>query len=180
VRLAYVLSQRVGDPAARDAEEVLLYPAPYAPTLAAACSKHHLSPATLLGLMRQESAFDPAVDSGAGARGLMQIMPEVGRRLWPAGERQPYHADVLYQPDTNIALGCKLLAAEIQRARGDVPQALAAYNAGGDAAESWARRLGPQDPPEMYVDLVEYSETRNYLKTVLGNIENYRRLYALP
>jgi soluble lytic murein transglycosylase-like protein len=32
----------------------------------------------------------------------------------------------------------------------------------------------------MYVDLVEYSETRNYLKTVLGNIENYRRLYALP
>ena len=180
VRWAYVLTLRTSDPALAGALEVLLYPAPFAPALAEVTAQLGLSHAVVVGLMRQESAFDPAVDSGAGARGLMQIMPEVGRRLWPAGERQPYHADVLYQPDTNIALGCKLLAAEIQRARGDVPQALAAYNAGGDAAESWARRLGPQDPPEMYVDLVEYSETRNYLKTVLGNIENYRRLYALP
>jgi soluble lytic murein transglycosylase len=179
VRWAYLLGLRLRDPQYQEAIQVLLYPAPFAPALAEAAGRYGLSHAAVLGLMRQESAFDPAIDSAAGARGLMQLMPEVGRRLWPA-ERGAYHPDALYEPDINIELGCRLLQIELGRAAGDLSQALAAYNAGGDAAENWTRRLRPNDPPEMYVDLVEYSETRNYLKTVLGNIETYRRLYALP
>jgi soluble lytic murein transglycosylase len=130
--------------------------------------------------MRQESAFDPRIDSGAGARGLMQIMPEVGRRLAGPAASATWHADRLYEADVNLELGCTLLAEELNRAGGRLPQALAAYNAGGDLARAWAARLGPQDPPEMYLDVAEYAETRTYLKTVLGNIETYRRLYALP
>jgi hypothetical protein len=72
------------------------------------------------------------------------------------------------------------VAEEMERADGRLPQALAAYNAGGDLARAWAARLGPQEPPELYIDVAEYAETRTYLKTVLGNIETYRRLYALP
>ena len=180
VRIAYVLGQRISDPAARDAEEILLYPAPYAPSLAAACGKHHLSPATLLGLMRQESAFDPRIDSAVGARGLMQLMPEVGRRMASQEGWTGFHPDLLYDAAANAALGCALFAAEIHRAGGDVPQALAAYNAGADVAAAWRARLGPGEARELYVDVAEYAETRTYLKTVLGNAETYRRLYALP
>ncbi len=180
VRLAYVLGQKINDPRLGDALEVLLYPAPYTPSLAAACQRHGLSHAIMLGLMRQESAFDPRIDSGAGARGLMQLMPEVGRRLAAQAGDADFHADRLYDPQTNIELGSVLFAAELQRAGGDVPQALAAYNAGADVAALWATRLGRGDGRDMYLELAEYSETRTYLETVLGNAETYRRLYALP
>jgi soluble lytic murein transglycosylase len=130
--------------------------------------------------MRQESAFDPSIDSGVGARGLMQLMPEVAKRMWHDAGKGDLHPDALYQPEISIELGCELLADEMRRAKGDVAQALAAYNAGGDVAETWKSRLGPKDPPEMYIDLAEYAETRTYLETVLGNTETYRRLYALP
>jgi soluble lytic murein transglycosylase len=87
----------------------------------------------------------------------------------------------LYAPASNIELGCALLAEELSNApMANVPQRLAAYNAGGDIAQNWRSRLSASDPPEMYVDLVEYAETRSYLKNVLGNVETYRRLYALP
>jgi soluble lytic murein transglycosylase len=145
-----------------------------------ATSRHGLSHAALLGLMRQESAFDPRIDSAAGARGLMQVMPAVGRQLAARAGDTGFHPDALYDADTNIELGSKLLADEIRHAGGDLAQALAAYNAGGDRAATWASRIGAGEPHELYVDLVEFAETRNYLKTVLGNIEMYRRLYALP
>lgn len=180
VRVAFVLGQRVRDPAAQEAEEILLFPAPYAPTLAAACGKHHLSHATLLGLMRQESAFDPRIDSAVGARGLMQLMPEVARHLAAEEGWSDFHPDLLYDAASNAALGCTLLADEMGRAGGDVMQALAAYNAGADVAAAWRARLGAREPAELYVDVAEYAETRNYLKTVMGNAETYRRLYALP
>jgi soluble lytic murein transglycosylase-like protein len=181
VRWAYRLGQRLPDGASREAAEVLLFPAPYACSVAAIAARHQLSHATVLGLIRQESAFDPRADSGAGARGLMQLMPEVGRRLAAtAPDSTAWHADRLYDAGENLELGCTLLADELRRAGARLPQALAAYNAGGDLAHAWAARLGPQDPPELYIDVAEYAETRTYLKTVLGNIETYRRLYALP
>jgi tetratricopeptide (TPR) repeat protein len=180
VRQAYVLGQKITDPRVRDALEVLLYPAPYTQSLAAAAERHGLSHAIMLGLMRQESAFDPRIDSAVGARGLMQLMPEVGRRLAAQAGDGDFHADRLYEPQTNIELGSALFAAELQRAAGDVPQALAAYNAGADVAALWATRLGKGDGREMYLELAEYAETRTYLETVLGNAETYRRLYALP
>jgi soluble lytic murein transglycosylase len=180
VRLGWILSTKHADPERRAALEVLAYPAPYTPALGAAAAQHGLSHAALLGLMRQESAFDPNIDSAAGARGLMQIMPHVGRRLAAGAGVPGLHPDDLYDPEINMRLGCALLAEELRHAGGDLPQALAAYNAGGDRAATWQGRIGAGEPRELYVDLVEFSETRNYLKSVLGNAETYRRLYALP
>ena len=68
-------------PGTEHALDILAYPAPFVPAFSAQAAKHDLSLAALLGLARQESAFDPRIDSGAGARGLMQIMPAVGKRL---------------------------------------------------------------------------------------------------
>ncbi len=180
VRLAYRLSQQVTHPALAGAVETLLYPPPFAMSLAASAAHHGLSHAVLLGLVRQESAFDVRIDSRVGARGLMQLMPVVGARLATAGGDGDFHPDDLYRADINLELGCRLLADELRAANGHLPQALAAYNAGADRAAQWATRIHRHEPEELYLDLAEFYETRDYLKNVLGNIEMYRRLYALP
>jgi soluble lytic murein transglycosylase len=180
VRLAYRLSQQVDDTAVRPALEILSYPAPFTPSLAEAAARHGLSHATVLGLVRQESAFDPRIDSAAGARGLMQLMPAVGARLARREGQLDHHVDDLYRPEVNVELGCQLLADELRLAHGDVPQALAAYNAGSGPAAAWRARLEPHEPAELYLDIAEYVETRTYLESVLGNREVYARVYALP
>ena len=177
VRLAYRLSKQVSNPELVPAIEMLLYPAPFGQSLAASAAQHGLSHAVLLGLVRQESAFDVRIDSRVGARGLMQLMPLVGARLAASGD---FHPDDLYRAEVNLELGCRLLADELRLAEGHLPQALAAYNAGADRAAQWATRLHAHEPEELYLDLAEFYETRDYLKNVLGNIEMYRRLYALP
>jgi soluble lytic murein transglycosylase len=171
------LSKLVTDAALAPAIETLLYPPPFGLSLAASADQHGLSHAVLLGLVRQESAFDVRIDSRVGARGLMQLMPAVGARL---AARVEFHPDDLYRPEVNLELGCRLLADELRAASGHLPQALAAYNAGADRAAQWSERLHSHEPEELYLDLAEFYETRDYLKNVLGNVEMYRRLYALP
>lgn len=180
VRLAYRLGLTLRDPAWRQTLDVLSYPAPYAVSLSESSARYGVSPALVLGLMRQESAFDARIDSRAGARGLMQIMPHVGRRVAAGQGIDNLHPDRLYDVATNIGLGCDLLASELRTARGNVLQALAAYNAGADRAATWVERLRANEPPELYIDLAEFYETRTYLETVLGNAEWYRGRYGLP
>lgn len=180
VRLSFLLSLLVSQPECADAIEVVRHPAPLSVTLAASTRQHGVSHAVVLGVIRQESAFDTHADSRAGARGLMQIMPAVGRELAAQRGMAALPADRLYDPTLNIDLGCQLFADELRRAGGSLPQALAAYNAGSEPAEKWQRRLHPEEPPELYLDVAEYLETRNYLERVLGGAATYRRVYALP
>ncbi|HZM17469.1 MAG TPA: transglycosylase SLT domain-containing protein [Candidatus Krumholzibacteria bacterium] len=180
VRLSFMLSLLVQRPESAAAIEVLRHPAPLSVTLAAATREHGVSHAVVLGVIRQESAFDPRADSRAGARGLMQIMPAVGVRLASQRGEGNLPPERLYATDLNLELGCQLFAEELRRAQGSLPQALAAYNAGSDPAEKWRRRLQPEEPPELYLDVAEYLETRNYLDRVLGGAETYRRVYDLP
>jgi soluble lytic murein transglycosylase len=180
VSLSYLISLRLSRPSHAEALEILRHPAPFSVTLAEAARRNGVSHAVVLAVMRHESAFDPRIDSPAGARGLMQLMPEVGLRLArQTGQRQT-HVDDLYDPVLNMTLGCRLFSQELRRAQGRVEQALAAYNAGSGPAAKWIQRLQPQEPRELYLDVAEYVETRSYLERVLGSGEVYRRLYDLP
>ncbi len=180
VRVSYLISLRVARPGLAEALEILRHPAPFSVTLAETARRHGVSHALVLAMMRRESAFDPGVDSRAGARGLMQVMPHVGRRLASQLGRAHMHPDELYDPVWNMTLGCRLFSQELEQAQGRVEQALAAYNAGSDRAARWIERLGPQEPRELYLDVAEYVETRTYLEHVLGSGEVYRRVYELP
>jgi len=180
VRLSFMLSLLLPEAKFADAIEVLRYPAPLSVSIEAASTRHGLSHAVILGLIRQESAFDPRADSRVGARGLMQLMPAVGNRLARQQGNPITGLDELYDPAVNIELGCSLFAEEMQRAQDWLPQALAAYNAGSEPAEKWRRRLRAAEPPELYLDLAEYLETRNYMDRVLGGAAIYRRVYGLP
>ncbi len=151
----------------------LLYPLPYWDILSAREGKTKVDPSLILGLIRQESSFNEQARSPANARGLMQILPSTGLKLARQARIGGYSANKLYQAETNIILGTNYLASLIER-YGKLELALAAYNAGGSRVDLWLKKFGDIDMPE-FVEQIPFSETRGYVKQVLGN----RAVYAL-
>jgi soluble lytic murein transglycosylase len=123
-----------------------------------------------LGLMRQESSFDPLVVSGAGARGLMQLMPGTAQQM---GRALHAPSGPLTDPEINMRLGTAYLANLLARFHDTVPFAIAAYNAGPRRVDDWIAANGdPSTDVEAMVDWIElipFAETRNYVQRVLEN-----------
>lgn len=113
--------------------------------------QHQLHPALIRAIIKAESDFDPRAVSRAGAIGLMQLMPQTAVRL---------EVRDLYDPEDNIRGGTKYLRQLLDRFRGDLPLALAAYNAGERVVDRY-RALPP------------IQETRQYVRKVL----RYYRLF---
>lgn len=97
-------------------------------------------------VIQQESGGNTRSTSVVGAKGLMQLMPETA---------QGYGVHDAYDPEENIAAGTRHLAGMLREFKGDVPQALAAYNAGAGAV----RKYGGVPP---------YSETQQYVQKIMG------------
>lgn len=153
----------------------LVYPVVERETIAASARANGLDPVLVAALIRQESYFNPSATSPVGARGLMQIMPSVGRSL--ARARGVTWSDaLLYDPAVNIRLGTAHLAPLVRRYP-SVVRALAAYNAGESRVTRWARKTGADDP-ELFTELIPFVETRGYVKSILLNREFYRALYS--
>ncbi|GAB6139821.1 lytic transglycosylase Slt [Methylosoma difficile] len=127
---------------------------------------HHLNPALLLGLMRQESMLDAQAESPVGAKGLMQLMPDTAKQVarelsenWQGGQS-------LYNPDTNIRLGSRYFKKLLDRFDGHAALATAAYNAGPNRIPKWLPALKPM-PADSWVETIPYKETRKYVTSVL-------------
>lgn len=129
-------------------------------------------------LVAQESMFDPAARSGANAYGLMQIVPATARRLGRALGMRRVTTRMLADPEVNVRLGTRHLAALLERF-GDVHLALAAYNAGEQPVIRWVRERAGLEPDE-FVDDIPFPETQAYVRRILGIVEDYRRLYPEP
>ena len=153
-----------------------LYPLAYEHALVREIERHRLDAALVAALIRQESSFDPRATSRVGARGLMQIMPPVGRQLATAQRYHTWDVALLYQPDVNLELGTIHLAGMLKNFS-DVSHALAAYNAGSTRAKRWLERAGTDDP-EVYIERIPFAETRDYVRVILRNRELYRALYG--
>jgi soluble lytic murein transglycosylase len=138
-----------------------------------------LDPYLVLALIRQESGFAPNLVSSAGARGLMQMMPETAERTATAHGLPPSLAGMLDTPDANIQLGTHHLADLLQEYDGNLTLTLAAYNAGKEPVQRWLQRYGFADEIE-FVEDIPYAETRDYVKLVLANYDRYATLYAAP
>jgi soluble lytic murein transglycosylase len=133
-------------------------------------------PLFLYSVIRQESAFEGFVRSTAGARGLMQVIPDTGQELatelrWPAN----YRDEDLYRPMVSIRLGAHYLAKWRDHLDGDLYAALAAYNGGPGNAIEW-RKLAPNDP-DLFLEIVRFEETRRYIRGVYEIFSLYRRIY---
>lgn len=115
----------------------------YEPLIRDAAERHNVSPVLVAAVARVESDFDPFSLSDKNARGVMQVIPETGLRFGVA-------ANDLYDPERNIAAGTAYLAWLLDRYRGDVDLALAAYNAGEGAVDKY-RGIPPYRETQQYV-----------------------------
>jgi soluble lytic murein transglycosylase len=137
-------------------------------------------PALVLGLIRQETEFDPYAISSAGARGLMQMMP-ASAKLAAHDASLPYRPDALLTDTTyNMQLGMTEYHGHMDRFGGSWVLAIASYNAGPGNVKKWLAANG--DPrvtdPIDWVEQIPFGETRNYVQRVLENTEVYRARLA--
>ncbi len=130
-----------------------------------------LDPYILAALIRQESGFIPTARSPAGALGLMQLMPATARRMERVSKRE------LLDGRTNVRLGVKFFKRLLEKFSGKVDLALAAYNAGPHRVDDWVRRYQVDDPV-LFVDLIPFRETREYVSLISRNYYWYLQLYA--
>lgn len=126
-----------------------------------------------LGLVKQESDWDPWATSGAGAIGLTQIMPVWTRPDYAASIGMPgLTVEGLKDPGTNLTAGARILAAEMMRF--GVPElALMAYNAGAPVVLRAVAKAGSKDP-QAVSDQLPAAETRAYWKSIM----NWAQVYA--
>jgi soluble lytic murein transglycosylase len=155
----------------------LLYPLPFGDVLAGEARSPGVDPLLMASLIRQESAFEVEARSVADARGLMQVLPAVGEASVRRLGISDFDPALLYQPDLNLDLGIAHFAAALGRF-GVVEQALAAYNAGVDRVERWLTIRGVEQDPEVFVERIPFTETRDYVRRVLRNYSIYRALYG--
>lgn len=155
----------------------LAYPVLEEVELIARARENSLDPALVAAVIRQESSWNPRALSRAGARGLMQIMPNVGEAIARSKRYPMWDAALLYEPNVSLELGTSHLRAALAQ-YSSLPRALAAYNAGGSRVNRWSRRTGAADP-EIFTERIPFTETRDYVRIVLRNVELYRALHRL-
>ncbi len=155
----------------------ILYPLRYEDELRKQASDEGLDPSLVAALILQESTFDAGAVSRAGARGLMQIMPSTGRDIARA-KRMRFRTSLLHDPTTSLDFGTYYLRQISDRFEGAVDKVLVGYNAGPTRAARWTRQK-PGLPEEEFIETIPFTETRFYVRIVLANREEYRRLYGL-
>lgn len=130
-----------------------------------------LDPLLVTALIRQESAFNTRARSRVGARGLMQLMPATAKML------ASVRTSKLFDPMTNVTLGTKYLRKRLAQYNGDVELTLAAYNAGFSRVDDWKKRY-PTENRILFLDLIPFRETRDYVSSILRNYYWYTKLYG--
>lgn len=129
-------------------------------------------PVLVKALIRQESAFNPSARSRAKATGLMQLIYPTARIF---GVKQK---NELLSPEANIHAGSEFLAQLITQF-GSVELALAAYNAGPLKVREWQKRY-PTDNMDLFVEMIPYTETREYVRLVTRNYKVYQAILVKP
>ncbi len=141
-----------------------------------AAQEENIPPLFLYSVLRQESLFEGFVQSSAGARGLMQIIPSTGESIaqnlgWP-----PNFTDQdLYRPMVSVRLGTQYLAQQENYFDGDWYAALAAYNGGPGNAMAW-KNLSNNDP-DLLLEIIRLPETQQYIMNIYEIFTIYSRLY---
>lgn len=136
---------------------------------------YNLNPGWIWALTRQESYFHPEAMSGAGARGLMQLIPSTASFI-ASRFKIPYRgASSLFKPRVNIQLGTANLSYVYGQFGQNMVVATAAYNAGYGNAKSWLPNKGLD--ASCWIEIVPFLETRNYLRNVLTYTVIYENLW---
>jgi len=165
-------------PAGQQVEAVrdILYPRRFTDLLVQNLGQGQVDVNVLCGLIRQESFFEPGAVSGAGALGLMQVLPVTARSLAAQMGVKNFQAEELRDPAINIRYGVRFFLDRYREYGGNLAYTLASYNAGRVKLKVWMDNLGGLDQ-DLFVEFIPYSETRDYVKRILANADIYGRIY---
>jgi soluble lytic murein transglycosylase len=135
--------------------------------------------ALMMALARQESEFNPAAKSRAGARGLMQLMPATARMMARVN-KIPYRRSSLTDPAYNAKLGTSYMRRLLDRFDESYIMMLAGYNAGPGRVGQWIELFGdPRKPsvdPVDWVERIPFTETRIYVHKIMESLQVYRAI----
>jgi soluble lytic murein transglycosylase len=155
----------------------ILFPEPYWQTIKAESAKNNLDPYLVAALIRQESEFNPSAISPANAYGLMQLLPAVGKSMAHQEGLEHFQTFQLFDPATNLRLGTRYLRKTLDKFGGVTEYALAAYDAGDERVHNW-QAAGPYQGIDEFVESIPFTETREYVESILRNLETYKAINA--
>ena len=131
-----------------------------------------------LAVIRQESAFRIDAKSRANARGLMQLIPPTAMRVSKVIKVRYSKNKLMSDPNYNMTLGQSYLGGLIEGYKGSYILSLAAYNAGPKRVKRWLKAYGDPRAPDIdaidWIEMIPFTETRNYVQRVLENLQVYR------
>lgn len=178
-RMSYSESDRVVDPP-EDPEKNprwrMRYGRAYRALIEAKAAKYGLEPLLLWAFMTVESAYNPWALSRVGARGLMQVMPHTGALIADRMAWRNFGTALLFEPEVVIEMGAWYVHQLLTKFDGQLPFAIAGYNAGPHRVASWLDHKGSL-PMDEFIEEIPYNEARAYTKKVLKHLMLYRRIY---
>jgi soluble lytic murein transglycosylase len=156
----------------------ILYPWPYRTEITRVAGRFDVDPYLLVALVREESRFNADAESAAGARGLMQVMPETASGAAEQIGMPNFDESQLYQPEVNLLIGSWYLAQLFVDFHGNQVVGLAAYNAGRGNVQAWlatGQWMGTMED----INRVPFPETKLYLRAVMRDYDIYKYLYPV-
>lgn len=157
---------------------LLAYPQGYWDSIVSYSRKYGQDPYFIAAIIREESQFRAEALSAAGARGVMQVMPTTGAWVAQAVRVPGFGPNKLFDSDTAINIGTWYIGHLMKRFKGDALFTAAAYNAGPEAVTAWLARNGRGTERDEFVESIPFSETRSYVKKVMRNYAEYKRIYG--
>lgn len=152
-----------------------IFPSDYTSTVRSEARKNNLDPELVSALIKQESAYEEKAISRSGALGLMQLMPLTAQHVASkVKEKNPSMAELLTS-EKNIKLGAHYLKSLLDKFDGNLIFATAAYNAGPTKVQQWKKQWGNL-PPEVFIEMIPFDETRGYVKLVMRNYAFYSKI----
>ncbi len=152
------------------------FPQPHKKVVEASSMLFHVPENLVYSIMRAESFYSHQAMSGAGARGLLQLMPFTANRVADLLGKDGVQPDELFEPYINIQLGVRYLKRLLKAFDNDQILAIAGYNAGPHRVEWWVSRFGHLRQDE-FIEHILFLETRNYVKKVMRYNWIYDLLY---
>lgn len=150
------------------------YPTGLIPTIQMSAVKG-VDPFLVAAIIREESQYDWKAVSRVGAIGLMQVMPATANAVAQQHRLPPVSREDLFDQEMNIRIGVRYVEQLLTQFSGNLVQTIAAYNAGPMVVRNWADTYSGRSEDE-FVELIQYQETRQYVKRVLRSYKEYLRL----
>jgi soluble lytic murein transglycosylase len=153
-----------------------VYPIYFYPQIKRQAAISHVDPLLIAAVARVESHFREDDISHAGAIGLMQLMPATAKWLANQIGDTTFQVDQLMDPTVNIRMGSTYLRYLLRVFHGNLPEAIAAYNAGPNRVKRWIIE-GKWSGDEISVQDIPVTETRHFVERVMFMVHVFHRFY---